>query len=147
VQHIAGPKRVRPTQREIDSLFSSSNLRTFVPDGSPGIKSKPIVLEGQKGGMLVYEMSADRLYVSIRMRMLQYVIFDENRLIFLQFSTGGTPPDRPLWIAAFERHRPLFQQVAKLARNREQVQELKPDRSKSKAGPRKQLPTTKDDVD
>jgi hypothetical protein len=112
VQHIDVPKGVRPTQREIDSLFSSSNLRTFVPDGSTVIESKPIVLEGQEGGMLVYEMSADRLDVSIRMRMLQYVILYENRLIFLQFSTGGTPPDRPLWIAAFERHRPLFQQIA-----------------------------------
>lgn len=112
VQEFTSPRGVRVTQREIDSLFSASGLKTLVPDDAKVLESKPIVLEGQKGGMWIFEMSADRLDVSITMRMLQYVIFYKNRLIFLQFSAGGTPNERSLWTASFEKNRPLFQMVA-----------------------------------
>lgn len=112
VQQFTPPSGARVTQREIDSLFSASGLKSFVPDNAKLLESKPIVLEGQKGGMWVYEMSADRLDVSLTMRMLQYVVFYKNRLIFLQFSAGGTPNDRSLWTASFEKNRPLFQMVA-----------------------------------
>lgn len=112
VQQFTPPRGVRVTQREIDSLFSASSLKSFVPDGAKVIESRPIVLEEQKGGMWVFEMSADRLDMSLTMRMLQYVIFYKNRLIFLQFSAGGAPDDRSLWTASFEKNRPLFQMVA-----------------------------------
>lgn len=112
VQQFTPPKGVKITQREIDQLFSASSLKSYVPDGANVLETKPIVLEGQKGGMSVFEMSADRLEVSIRMRMLQYVIFYENRLIFLQFSAGGLANERDKWTATFEKNRPLFQMVA-----------------------------------
>ncbi|MBX3282941.1 MAG: hypothetical protein KF756_10730 [Acidobacteria bacterium] len=112
VQQFTPPRGIRVTQSEIDSLFSASGLKSFVPDDAKVLESKPIVLEGLKGGMWVFEMSADRLDVSITMRTLQYVIFYKNRLIFLQFSSGGTPDNRSLWTASFEKNRPLFQMVA-----------------------------------
>ncbi len=112
VQQFTPPKGVRVTQRDIDSVFSPSGLREFVPDNAKVLESKAIVLEGQKGGMWVFEMSADRLDVSITMRMLQYVVFYKNRLIFLQFSAGGSPSDRNEWTTTFEMNRPLFQMVA-----------------------------------
>jgi hypothetical protein len=76
------------------------------------IESKPIVLEGQKGGMWIYEITGGRLDVKLIMRTLQYSIFYKNKLIMVQFSTGGTPETRKNWVAEFDKNRALFTMIA-----------------------------------
>lgn len=112
VQKVDPPKGARVTQKEIDSLFTASGMKDFMPDGAKVLESKPVVLEGEKGGMLVYEISADRLDFSMIVRTMQYMTFYKNRIISLQFSTGGTPENRKEWVAQFEKNRPLFFLIA-----------------------------------
>ncbi len=112
VQQFTLPKGARVSQRDIDEVFSARNLKDFVPDGAIMLESKPITIEGLKGGMWVLEESAQRLAFSMTMRTLQYAILYNNRLIFLQFAAGGTEDTRAEWLATFERSRPLFQMVA-----------------------------------
>ena len=99
-------------QSDIDQLFTPEVLKEFIPDGATLIGTRSIVLEGQKGGVWEYELSEERLDLKITMRMLQYAVFYDNRLVFLQFSTGGKPEDRREWLSEFEKNRPLFGMVA-----------------------------------
>ncbi len=112
VRDFPAPVGGRVTQKDIDSLFSIDQLKDFIPDEATLLESKPIVWEGQKGGMWVYEMSGDRLDIKVIMRTMQYLTIYNNRMISLQFSTGGLPEKRKDWVAEFEKNRPLFNLIA-----------------------------------
>jgi hypothetical protein len=112
IREFTPPKGTKITQRDIDAMFTTASLKDFVPEGGVLVESKPIMLEGQKGGMLVYDATAGRLDLTITMRTLSYMIFYKNRLISIEFSVGGLIEDRTKVIEKFIKNRPLFTMIA-----------------------------------
>ncbi|MBX3291369.1 MAG: hypothetical protein KF881_00595 [Acidobacteria bacterium] len=112
IREIIPPKGKKVTQRDLDAMFTPTNLKVFVPEGGVVLESKPIILEGQRGGMLVYDVTAGRLDLTLTMRTLSYMVFYKNRLISIQFSVGGLMQDRTKLIAQFVKTRPLFNMIA-----------------------------------
>lgn len=112
IREIPLPKGMKVTQKDIDAMFTAASLKDFVPEGGVMLESKPIILEGQKGGMLVYEATAGRLELTITMRTLSYMVFYKNRLISIEFSVGGLMEDKTKLIAQFVKNRPLFMTIA-----------------------------------
>lgn len=106
------PRGVRVTQRDIDAMFTPANIRGMAPDGAVVVESKPITLEGLKGGMLVYDATAGRLDLSISMRTLSYTIFFKNRLVSIEFSVGDLTENRARAVELFTKYRPLFMMIA-----------------------------------
>jgi hypothetical protein len=112
IRQFDPPRGSRITQRDIDAMFSPKGLREMVPDGATVVESKPIILEGQKGGMLVYDATMERLDISISMRTLSYTIFYKNRLISVEFSVGDLTQNRTKSIELFAKYRTLFVMIA-----------------------------------
>lgn len=112
IREFTPPKGMKVTPRDIDRMFTAASLKDFVPDGGKLIESKPIILEDQKGGMLVYDVTAGRLDLTITMRTLSYMIFYKNRFISIEFSVAGLIEDRTKVIEQFVKNRPLFIMIA-----------------------------------
>lgn len=112
IREVPLPKGMKVTQRDIDEMFTPSSLKDFVPEGGVVLESKSVVLEGLKGGMLVYDATGGRLDLTITMRTLSYMVFYKNRLISIEFSVGGLIEDRAELIAKFVKNRPLFTMIA-----------------------------------
>jgi hypothetical protein len=105
-------KGARVTQREINSMFSPTNIKDLVPEGAVLIESKPITLEGQKGAMLLYDMTANRLDLSISVRTLSYTIFYKNHLLTFDFGVGSLTENQAESLKVFAKYRPLFGMIA-----------------------------------
>lgn len=112
IQDVTPPKGMRITQRDIDAMFSAASLKDMMPDGSVLVEGKPIILEGQKGGMLVYDTTTGRLDLTLNIRTLSYVVYYKSRLISIQFSVSSVEQDRTKLIAKFVKNRPLFNMIA-----------------------------------
>lgn len=112
IYNFTPPKGVRATQKDLESLFLGNNLNRFVPDGAKLIESKTITLEGQKGGMWVYETVGERLDLKFVLRTMNFSTFYNGKLISIEFSVGGPMEDREVWTARFEKNRTLFMLVA-----------------------------------
>lgn len=112
VRDVLPPKGTRFTQRDIDAMFSTRSLRDFVDEGEILVESKPIVLEGLKGGFWVIDSKVERLDRKIDIRMVQYGVFFKNRFIFLQFMILNEGKTRSDLLHSFETNRELFNLVA-----------------------------------
>jgi hypothetical protein len=112
VMEIPMPTGLKPTQKDINSVFTPSGLKDFMPENATFVEGKPIVLEGQKGGMLVYDAVMQRLELKLKMRSLSYIIYYKKHLIMLQFATGGKEEDTASIVKDFNKNRPLFQLIA-----------------------------------
>lgn len=112
IKDFTPPKGMRLTQRDIDTMFAPANLKDLVPEGGVMLEGKPIILEGQKGAMLVYDVTVERLDLKITMRTLSYSVLYKNRLISIEFSVGGLMEDRAESVAQFVKNRPLFVMIA-----------------------------------
>jgi len=112
IRNFEPPRGVRVTQRDIDAMFTATNVRGMAPEGAVVVESKPITLEGMKGGMLIYDATAERLDLSISMRTLSYTIFFNNRLVSIEFSVGDITSNRAKSMELFTKYRPLFTMIA-----------------------------------
>ncbi|MDQ3800319.1 MAG: hypothetical protein M3384_12785 [Acidobacteriota bacterium] len=114
IREFTPPAGMKITQKHIDALFSPAGLKELVGAAADVvvIESKPIVWEGQKGAMLVYDTVAERLDVRLKVRTLSYITLYENRMVFLQFAIGNTEDKMNETIKEFNKNRPLFQLVA-----------------------------------
>lgn len=112
VRAFIPPKGIKVTQKDLDELFSERGLKYFLDENSTLIESKPIVLEGQKGGMLVYDTLGERLDVKLKLRTLSYVTIYKNRLIMIQFAVGNTENKFNEVTKEFEKNKPLFKLIA-----------------------------------
>lgn len=109
---LESPESKPLTQREIEAMFIKSNLKEMVPDGGTLIESQAITLEGEKGGMLVYDMTMERLGLQISMRSLAYVVYFRDRLIRLEFSVADEAGNRAESVELFRKNRSLFVMIA-----------------------------------
>ena len=112
VRDFTPPKGMKITQKDLNELFSVKGLKDVVDENSTLIESKPIVLEGQKGGMIIYDSVAERLDIKLKVRTLTYVTVYNNRMILLQFAVGNTEDKINETVKEFNKNRPLFQLIA-----------------------------------
>lgn len=110
IRELTLPKGLKITQKDIDEMFSPKGLKDFA-EGATIIESKSITLEGQKGGMLLYDATVERLDIKLKVRTLSYVILYKNRFIFLQFAVGDTENKMSNTIKEFNKYKPLFQLI------------------------------------
>ena len=56
VKDIPLPEGYKGSDEEINDFFTPESLREILPEGSSFISAKPVVLDGRKGGMLVFDL-------------------------------------------------------------------------------------------
>jgi hypothetical protein len=84
VKDLPVPPGYKVTQAELDDLFSEKELRGMVPSGGRLIAAKPIILDGQKGGMVMFEQTIQRLDVSMTVRGMHFVTIRSGKMVLIQ---------------------------------------------------------------
>jgi hypothetical protein len=88
VKDIPLPQAYSITEKELDDLFSERSLKETLPEGASFISAKPVILDGRKSGMLVFEQMQQRVDSTVKMRGLQFMTTYKNKMILVQCLTG-----------------------------------------------------------
>ena len=98
------------TPQELDELYTESELKGMIPEGSNFISAKPVVLDNHKGGVILFDQKVQRLDITKTLRAQMYVTVIKDKMVFLQFMVtdreDGTLQSR------FDKFEPLFKMVA-----------------------------------
>lgn len=100
------------TSREKALMFAPSNVKNLVPDGAIFISAKPIVLDAQKGAMLVYDLTGERVDVKMRVRNVEFVTTYGDKMIMVNCMIGITDESLAKLDEKYKRLEPLFKSVA-----------------------------------
>jgi hypothetical protein len=112
IREFIPPKELKITQKDIDLMFTPKGLKDFIPDNATFIESKSINLDGEKGGLIVYDEVGERIDLRLKMRIASYITYYKNRLIFLQFSITNKEDEMQTTINEFNKNRNLFNLIA-----------------------------------
>ncbi len=100
------------SQQELDDLFSDSELKNMLPSGGRFISGKPVIIDNHKGGVLLYDQTAQRLDVTKVLRIQGYATIVKDKMVLLQFMVVARGADEHALQARFEKYEPLFRMIA-----------------------------------
>jgi hypothetical protein len=112
VKNIPLPSGYKITERELDDFFSPHELKDMVPNGASFISAQSIILDGQKGGMMVFDQTLQRIDQKLSFRNLQFITIYRNKMIFIQCMVATQTSNRDHLNTRFKRLEPLFKLVA-----------------------------------
>src|SRR5262249_51320663 len=111
VKDIPLPPGYKITKKDLDDLFTDRELKELVPTGAIISTAKPIILDGQKGGMVIFDLATQRLDITLKTRNLYFITVRGNKMISVQ-CTVSAPPGKEVEIQErFSRFEPLFKWV------------------------------------
>ena len=112
VKSIPLPKGYVPTREELKEFFQPSELKGMVPDGGKFVSAQSIVLEGSPAGILVCDITQQRLDITLTMRMTQFVTIHKNAMISIQFIVSKMPDQKETLDDLQKQFLPTFKAVA-----------------------------------
>ena len=112
VKNIPLPPGYKITERELDEFFSPKELREMIPKGGAFISAKSIVLDGQKGGMMVFDQTMQRIDNKITLRSLHFITIYGSKMIFIQCMVATQTENQADLNKQYRRLEPLFKLVA-----------------------------------
>ena len=112
VKPLPLPAGYTPSQQELKEFFQPDELKGMVPDGGKFVSAQEIVLEGAPAGMLVCDVTKQRLDLEIAMRMTQFVTFDKGSMILIQFMISKPPGTTETLDQLQQQFLPTFKLVA-----------------------------------
>jgi hypothetical protein len=112
VKAIPRPAGYTPTKQELKEFFQPDELKGMVPDGGKFVTAQELVLEGAPAGMIVCDITQQRLDLTITMRMTQFVTIHKNSLIFIQFMVSKLPDTEETLDQLQQQFLPTFKSVA-----------------------------------
>ena len=111
VKDIPLPPGYKVTKKELDEFFTDRELRGMAPRGATVISAKPIILDGQKGGMFIFDQTMQRLDITMKIRNLHFVTVRGSKMIFVQCMVSVPPGKEAEIQERFNRLEPLFKLV------------------------------------
>ena len=112
IKDISLPPGYKLTQEELNEFFSEGTLREMVPDGGRFISAKPILLDNHKGAMVLFDQTAQRLDMTLKMRSLHFITVCDSKMIFIQCMVSNPPGKEMELKERFNLFEPLFKQIA-----------------------------------
>jgi hypothetical protein len=112
VKDIPVPSGYKPTKKELEEFFTDEELRGMIPTGARVISAKPIVLDGQKGGMVIFDQNIQRLDMTVKIRNLSFITARGNKMIFVGCMVSPPAGKEAQLQERFNRIESLFKWVA-----------------------------------
>ena len=112
VKDIPLPSGYEITDQELDDFFSPQELKLMIPNGASFISAQPIILDNQKGGMMVFDQTLQRIDQKVSFRNLQFITIFKNKMIFIQCMVATKKNNQTDLNKQFRRLEPLFKLVA-----------------------------------
>lgn len=100
------------TEQDLDDLFVESELKGMIPEGGKFISAKPIMLDGHKGAMIVYDYTGERVDINITTRNLLFITIYERKMIQIFCSVSALAGEDSELRERFNRFEPLFKMIA-----------------------------------
>jgi hypothetical protein len=100
-----------PTKKEIEEFVRSGEVKETVPEGSTYVASGNFTLEMQTGYWVQMTMPIERAEMKSYQEVLMYQFFFRGKAVGLMCQAGGPESEKPKVNEAFNRIRPLCQQV------------------------------------
>ncbi len=99
------------TNEEIKYFLTTEGLKTMIPDGARFISSGSTTIDNIQSGVLECEQVVKQLDYNIKIRMLQFVFFYNNKFYSVQCTTSALTETTNL-DAEMKKYLPLFKLVA-----------------------------------
>jgi hypothetical protein len=112
VKDIPLPPGYKITDQELDDFFSPQELRGMIPKGASFISAQPVVLDNQKGGMMIFDQTLQRIDQKVSFRILHFITIYRNKMIFIQCMVATQTGNQDDLKKQFRRLEPLFKLVA-----------------------------------
>lgn len=112
VKTIPLPAGYTPTKKELKEFFQPDELKQMIPDGAKFVTAQEMVLEGAPAGMLVCDVTKQRLDVKATMRMTQFVTIENKSMIIIQFTVVQLPGTKETLDQLQQKYLPTIKSVA-----------------------------------
>lgn len=100
-----------PTKKEMEEFVRSGEVKDSVPDGYTYVSAGNFTLERQTGYWLQMTASIERVGIKMYLNALMYQFFFRGKVIGVMCTASGTENEKTKVDEAFNRIRPLCQQV------------------------------------
>ena len=113
IKNIDLPAGYKVTKSDIDELFDSSDLISFVPEGGTLLSGGRTSIDGQPAAWVSYSSDINRAGIQLRTIWLSFPVYYDKKLIVFNCSVGGGA-DTPLDTlkVRYKEFVPLFQLMA-----------------------------------
>lgn len=111
VKDLPMPPGYKMTQADLRDIFSEKELRGMVPAGARLISAKPIVLDGQQGGMVMFEQTLQRLDLTMTVRGIHFVTVRSGKMVSIQCMANVRPGAGDDAQARFGRFETVFRLI------------------------------------
>lgn len=101
-----------PTKADIAAFLKDGGANDIVPEGGKLLSSRAVTIERQPGYLVEFDLDQERAGLALTTRMAMYLVFYRGKAIGLQCTAGAPIEKRAAVAKAFDRVRPLCQQVA-----------------------------------
>lgn len=99
-----------PSQKELEQDISDEEIKASLPENARLISNKHIKIDGNHGFMSEYEIAAQRIDITRKSRVLQFVFVSKDKACILLCAVGSID-DEDL-STKMEKYAPLFKMVA-----------------------------------
>jgi hypothetical protein len=100
-----------PTHK-VREMLEPSSLKDFIPDGAVMIDAEAMDLDGAPAGMVIFDLTEQKLDTSFTMRMTHFVTIQKDLMIAIQFAINSAPDTDVSLDDMQKRHLPLFRAIA-----------------------------------
>ena len=104
-------KKLNYINYETNDFFTKENMVKYIPEEAKFISFSNIKIENKTGGMLEYEIITERLGLKLKLRVVEFMFVDRNKLCILKGNVGSENIDYDL-SPLMEKFRPLYKLVA-----------------------------------
>jgi hypothetical protein len=111
VKQIPIQDRVGYSKKEMNDFFSGEQAQEMIPEESKFISYSKIVIDGLPAGMLEFESIYEGVDTKVKMRMVEFIFIDKDKMYFFQASVSSADLAEDLSIT-MRKFLPLYKLVA-----------------------------------
>jgi hypothetical protein len=110
VRDLGLPSNYKITQDELNEFFVEDELKEMIPGAASFISAKPIKLDGNLGGQIIYSIRGQRLDSYYDTQFVMFTTIHNNQMIMMQCAVHAVDDEN--LDHRFRLFFPLFRQVA-----------------------------------
>lgn len=112
VKNIPLPAGYKFSKDELKEFFQPNELKDIVPDGGTLIDAKYIVLDNTPAGMLIYDQITQRLNMTLKIRVTQFIVIQGRAMIFIQCLATTLPNKNESLGELQHKYLPTYKSIA-----------------------------------
>lgn len=115
INEIPLPPDYQFSKEELNDIFKASALAEMTPEGAKIIEAKPITIEGEPAGFLIFDHTEIANNITVNMRATQYVFIRGKTMIIIQFAItkNSLVQSDESFDSLQKKYMPLFEAVGK----------------------------------